>query len=160
MSTYGYLAHHGVKGMKWGIRRYQNENGTLTPEGMKRYGLGGSKVQGTLKERTKALNRAIKDIDSQRKADYNADVRAIKDTYKGKEKRQQLQKYNEYYTTGQKYAQKSTKELLSKKYGRDAYSKAEKEATAKAIGSLAAAAVTSFAIMGAAGALANKLGIS
>lgn len=28
-----YLAHHGVKGQKWGIRRYQNEDGTLTSEG-------------------------------------------------------------------------------------------------------------------------------
>lgn len=33
-----YLAHHGVKGQKWGIRRYQNEDGTLTPEGQKKYG--------------------------------------------------------------------------------------------------------------------------
>ena len=32
-----YLEHHGIKGMKWGIRRYQNKDGSLTPEGRKRY---------------------------------------------------------------------------------------------------------------------------
>lgn len=31
------LYHHGIKGMKWGIRRYQNEDGSLTEEGKKRY---------------------------------------------------------------------------------------------------------------------------
>lgn len=31
-----YLAHHGIKGQKWGIRRYQNEDGTLTAEGKAR----------------------------------------------------------------------------------------------------------------------------
>ena len=30
------LYHYGVKGMKWGIRRYQNKDGTLTKEGKKR----------------------------------------------------------------------------------------------------------------------------
>lgn len=30
------LYHHGVKGMKWGIRRYQNKDGSLTPAGKKR----------------------------------------------------------------------------------------------------------------------------
>lgn len=31
------LYHHGVKGMKWGVRRYQNKNGSLTAEGRRRY---------------------------------------------------------------------------------------------------------------------------
>lgn len=31
------LYHHGIKGMKWGVRRYQNKDGSLTPEGQKRY---------------------------------------------------------------------------------------------------------------------------
>lgn len=40
MWTYNYsneLYHHGVKGQKWGVRRYQNVDGTLTAKGKKRY---------------------------------------------------------------------------------------------------------------------------
>ena len=32
-----YLAHYGIKGQSWGIRRFQNEDGTLTEEGKARY---------------------------------------------------------------------------------------------------------------------------
>lgn len=32
-----YLAHHGIDGMKWGIRRFQNPDGTLTAAGRERY---------------------------------------------------------------------------------------------------------------------------
>ena len=31
------LAHWGIKGMKWGVRRYQNKDGSLTQAGKKRY---------------------------------------------------------------------------------------------------------------------------
>lgn len=31
------LIHHGIKGQRWGVRRYQNEDGSLTSEGKKRY---------------------------------------------------------------------------------------------------------------------------
>ena len=33
-----FLAHYGIKGMKWGVRRYQNKDGSLTSEGRVRYG--------------------------------------------------------------------------------------------------------------------------
>lgn len=31
-----YLAHHGILGMKWGVRRFQNQDGTLTTAGKAR----------------------------------------------------------------------------------------------------------------------------
>lgn len=34
------LSHHGIKGQKWGVRRFRNKDGSLTPAGRKRYGEG------------------------------------------------------------------------------------------------------------------------
>lgn len=39
------VEHSGIKGMKWGIRRYQNKDGSLTPAGKKRYNQELAKVR-------------------------------------------------------------------------------------------------------------------
>lgn len=57
------LQHHGTKGMRWGIRRYQNSDGSLTPAGKKRYGIIGSIKERSAqkkkqKQRAEALEKA------------------------------------------------------------------------------------------------------
>ena len=42
-----YLAHFGIKGMRWGVRRFQNQDGTLTAEGKERYDTGNSENKKT-----------------------------------------------------------------------------------------------------------------
>jgi hypothetical protein len=51
-----YISHHGIKGQKWGIRRYQNPDGTLTELGKKRYGT----VENMKETRERSKQRMIK----------------------------------------------------------------------------------------------------
>ena len=58
------LGHSGIKGQKWGIRRYQNEDGSLTEEGKKRYGTpetyrAVAKEASSLEEATKGASSAV-----------------------------------------------------------------------------------------------------
>lgn len=54
MNENAYLAHHGIKGQKWGERKYQYKDGSLTPEGRKRYGVIGS-TKAYIQQRKKTL---------------------------------------------------------------------------------------------------------
>lgn len=49
-----YLEHHGIKGQRWGVRRFQNEDGTRTSEGQKRYNQNTSSFGAKIK---KAVNK-------------------------------------------------------------------------------------------------------
>ena len=63
------LKHYGIKGMKWGVRRFQNSDGSLTADGKKRYSgddlkdiqkqvnQGKNVVDGVKKTRTKAAEK-------------------------------------------------------------------------------------------------------
>ncbi len=39
------LYHHGILGQKWGVRRFQNEDGSYTAAGRDRYGIGGKRIK-------------------------------------------------------------------------------------------------------------------
>jgi hypothetical protein len=54
------LYHHGIKGQKWGVRRFQNKNGSLTPAGKERYNDDGiEKRVETPEERKKRIARNV-----------------------------------------------------------------------------------------------------
>lgn len=58
------LYHHGVKGQKWGVRRFQNKDGSLTLAGQRRYGEDNSR---TLKKGTEIQNISRRQLDSSSK---------------------------------------------------------------------------------------------
>lgn len=51
-----YLTHYGIKGQKWGIRRYQNPDGSLTSAGRKRYSDSGG-IRGAVSKVKNAVTR-------------------------------------------------------------------------------------------------------
>lgn len=62
------IYHFGILGMKWGVRRYQNPDGSLTPAGQKRYS-------------KKEAKRAVKEAKEKRKAIYADRKRAAANSY-------------------------------------------------------------------------------
>lgn len=62
-----YLMHHGVKGMHWGVRRYQNKDGTLTEEGKRHYNQYITSEQ----NRQKVLAEADKLIKKNKRLNYD-----------------------------------------------------------------------------------------
>ena len=68
-SNEAYLAHHGIKGQKWGIRRYQNEDGSLTNLGRQRRGISDKKVTDKIKDAVQKRKEKKKETSEAEKAE-------------------------------------------------------------------------------------------
>lgn len=55
------LYHHGIKGMHWGIRRFQNRDGSLKSAGVSRYGSGiGNAILGNKRDYTSGVTKKLR----------------------------------------------------------------------------------------------------
>ena len=57
------LYHHGIYGQKWGVRRFQNPDGSLTPEGRERYDVGDPKKGVKDIESLYGIHKRLNDVD-------------------------------------------------------------------------------------------------
>lgn len=100
-----YLMHHGVKGMRWGVRRYQNKDGSLTNAGKKHV---------SNYKTARSLNRKV---DQEARKLINSDPRLKKDFGNDTDDPE----YLEYVASGYKISTKSLRDSMAK--SRDFYSK-------------------------------------
>ena len=82
MNDHIYLAHHGIKGMKWGVRRFQNEDGSLTSAGKARYNDDGTRksIGQRISERRQAKQAATAEAMKPKDSDLKATKR-VKDDW-------------------------------------------------------------------------------
>lgn len=80
MSEVKYIAHYGIKGQEWYKRRFQNPDGSLTPLGRARYGIGEArkKAGAAVKAAPKKISRAVKKTAADLKRDYQEASAAAK----------------------------------------------------------------------------------
>lgn len=126
MNDVTYLAHHGVKGQKHGVRQWQNKDGSLTPAGRIHYGVGaarsavGSAAKSVGKVTKKAATAVRKKV-APTNAELNIQIRKEKSKILNKQKKEELKRLKK---TGQiedpnkrighkKYAEMSDEEINS-----------------------------------------------
>lgn len=92
-----YLAHYGILGMKWGVKRYQNADGTLTPKGEKKYY---EKRTNKLSKSGKRLQSIVRDTASKNVdilKEYDEESNKLKSTKTNEHARKLINDINKKY---------------------------------------------------------------
>ena len=110
------LYHHGIKGMKWGVRRFQTKDGGLTSAGRKRYSDGDSGKYVTVR-------RGIKNANVARKAAIKQSIRDMNNS----PKKHTLYQYNK---AANKAGDAAAKDSIRKDKAYNKQLRAEKKAAA------------------------------
>ena len=95
-----YLEHHGIKGQRWGVRRYQNTDGSYTKAGLARYKKAYSSYEKAQKEYDRAPSR-------QNKIKLKIAKREEKQSYRALSRSYQADRGKELYEQG--YTSKKVK---------------------------------------------------
>ena len=149
-----FLEHHGIKGQKWGNRRFQYGDGSLTALGRVRYGVGAARqgagkaakaIGGAAKKAGHALRGKVAPTDEQlydqyNKAKYKADRKAMKEEInelKGKKKKLKDMSDQEVIDAINRYRNEKALKALQKDAGKSrarlAIEEAGRRAAAEAI---------------------------
>lgn len=112
------LYHHGVKGMRWGVRRYQNADGSLTPAGKKHRA---STEEGKLKEREKQIKAKEREkakrakLDA-KKAELDAREKALRKSGKTDQKQAEAKTKSISEMSNKELQEHTTRMTLEKNY--------------------------------------------
>lgn len=103
-----YLAHHGIQGQKLGVRRYQNEDGSLTEAGKSRYSTS------TASRTARSLNRIERENAELKTKKAITDIKAEKAYQKGKDdKYNKLKEKSKEYGDAINAGEKLTKSIIA-----------------------------------------------
>lgn len=69
-----HLQHHGIKGQRWGVRRYRKKDGSLTPAGKKRYSMSEDAIKASdyrKKKVSQLTNKELRELNERTNLENN-----------------------------------------------------------------------------------------